>query len=344
MVIRRSSKILIAIGVLLLLAAAAIRFVVVPLATKLPGDLDSTAHYEGTADLLNPEALQVGDLANAIATGVPITIDRHVYVSSTSGNTAITHDDTTVHTPAGSIPNNHTYALNRSTLDSAPSTDPSVESHSGLTISLPLHPSPASDYRYYDSATRTTVPMVFVDKGEVAGRTTYNYTVSARGALQDPAVAETLPKSLPKSLLSSLTALLPEQTRAGVTSALEQLSDPVPLTYDADTQATLAADTVTGAPVDGSLEQKIIANIDLNGRSVPLMPVMSIDAKLTQGSVADAAAAAASASTMLSLFAMYIPLGLLVIGAACIVLGVVRRRPIPVAQVESAEEEVAART
>lgn len=140
MVIRRSSKTLIAIGVLLLLAAAAIRFVVVPIATKLPGDLDSTAHYEGTADLLNPEALQVGDLANAIATGVPITIDRHVYVSSTSGDTAITHDDTTVHTPAGSIPNNHTYALNRSTLDSAPSTDPSVESHSGLTISLPLHP------------------------------------------------------------------------------------------------------------------------------------------------------------------------------------------------------------
>lgn len=86
-----------------------------------------------------------------------------------------------------------------------------------------------------------------------------------------------------------------------MTSALEQLSDPVPLTYDADTQATLAADTVTGAPVDGSLEQKIIANIDLNGRSVPLMPVMSIDATLTQGSVADAAAAAASASTMLSL-------------------------------------------
>ncbi|MFC9356211.1 porin PorA family protein [Rhodococcus sp. NPDC057014] len=286
---------------LLFLAAAAIRFVLVPLATRLPGDLDSTAQYEGTANLLNPDALQVGDLANAIATGVPITIDRHVYVWSTSGDTAITHDDTTVHTPAGSIPNNHTYALNRSTLDRAPSTDRAVESHSGLTISLPLHSSPSSGYRYYDSATRTTVPMTFVDSGEVAGRTTYNYAIAAQGALQDPAIAETLPKALPKSLLRSLTPLLPEQTRVSVTAALEQLADPVSLTYDADTQATLAADTVTGTPVNGSLKQQIIANIDLNGRPVPLMPVMSIDAKLTQASVTEAAAAASSASTMLSL-------------------------------------------
>lgn len=120
-----------------------------PSATKLSVDLDSTAQYTRTANLLNAEALQSGDVASAIARDVPVTIDRHIYVSSTTG---VTHDDTTLNTPSGAIPNNHTYASDRSPLDSAPApSGETVEDHSGLAIGLPLHPDASSTCQFDDA-------------------------------------------------------------------------------------------------------------------------------------------------------------------------------------------------
>ena len=330
MPIRRSSKIPFVVGVLLIAAAAAIRFLLVPSATKLPADLDSTAQYTGTANLLNAQALQSGDVANAIARDVPVTIDRHIYVSSTTADTAVTHDDTTLNTPNGSIPNNHTYALDRSTLDSA--TAPSgqaVEDHSGLTIALPLHPVASSDYQFYDTATRTSVPVTYIDSGTVSGRDVHNYTVAAQGPLADPTVAASLPPALPKSLLASILPLLPANTAAEIGGALDTLSDPVPLNYTADTAITLAADTVTGAPIDATLNQKVIANLDLGGRTVSVMPVLAIDTELTDGSVAAAAVGSAKASSQLTMIGTYAPLALLVLAVVCIVIAWIRRHPKP---------------
>ena len=328
MPIRRSSKILFVVGVLLIAAAAGIRFLLVPSATKLPTDLDSTAQYTGTADLLNAQALESGDIANAIARDVPVTIDRHIYVSNSTGDTAITHDDTTLNTPSGAIPNNHTYALDRTTLDSAPApSGEAVEDHSGLTISLPLHPAASSDYQFYDTATRTTVPVTYVDSSAVSGRDVHNYTVDARGPLADTTVAASLPPALPKSLLTSILPLLPANTAAEIGGALDTLADPVPLNYTAETAITLAADTVTGAPIDATLNQKVIANLDLGGRTVTVMPVLAIDTELTDASVADAAAASAKASSQLTMIGTYAPLTLLVLAAVCIVVAWIRRHP-----------------
>jgi hypothetical protein len=328
MLVRRSSKIFVALGVLLIVLAALLRFVLVPWLSKLPGDLDVKPVYEGTGTMLNAQALQSGDLANVIASGVPITIDRHIYVSSTDGDTAVAHDDVTLEAAGQAVPSNHTYAIDRKTMDAASGSIPEgVEPHSGMTIALPLHPDSSASYRYYDSATKTTVPMRYVDSGTVAGREVLNYTVEAQGTLVDPAIAGTLPAALPKALVGSLAPVLPADVQQRLGGALGQLADPVPFTYTAVTRIDLAADRTVGTPIDAKLNQEIIANVEVDGRLVPVMPVLSIDTALTDASIQDAAASAAKTSTQLNLISVVTPLVLLAFGVVALAVGLLRRGP-----------------
>ncbi len=57
------------------------------------------------------------------------------------------------------------------------------------------------------------------------------------------------------------------------------------------------------------------------------MPVLAIDTELTDASVAAGAAAAAKASSQLTMIGTYAPLALLLLGAVCIVLAWIRRHP-----------------
>lgn len=344
MLVRRSSKILVALGVAFIALAALLRFVLVPSLSKLPGDLDVNPVYEGTGTLLNAQALQAGDIPNVIASDVPVTINRHIYVSSTDGDTAVAHDDVTLEVAGQAVPSNHTYAVDRKTMDAATGQpQDGVEPHSGMTIALPLHPDPSASYRYYDSATKTTVPMTYVDSGTVSGRDVLNYTVEVKGALSDPAIAGTLPPALPKALVSSLTPLLPPDVQQSLGGALEQLPDPVPFSYTAVNRINLAADQTLGTPIDANLSQQIIANIDVNGRLLPLTPVMSIDTALTDQSIADAAAAAEKTSTQLNLISVIAPLVLLVLGVLALAAGFLRRGPRPAALAPVSHEETPVR-
>ena len=56
--VRRSSIVLAVIGVVLIVLGVLVRFVVVPVATKLPGSTNLGVAYSGTATLLNSSALQ----------------------------------------------------------------------------------------------------------------------------------------------------------------------------------------------------------------------------------------------------------------------------------------------
>src|ERR1700745_662912 len=74
--VRRSSIVLAGIGVVLIVLGVLVRFVAVPVATKLPGSTNLSVTYSGTATLLNSSALQSGDTKNVIAANVPTTVDR----------------------------------------------------------------------------------------------------------------------------------------------------------------------------------------------------------------------------------------------------------------------------
>jgi hypothetical protein len=93
MPVRRSSIVLAVIGIAAIGAGALIRFVVVPIATELPGNTNLAVTYSGRATLLNSSALQSGDTRHVIAANVPTTVDRRLKVTSTHGDVAIRRPD-----------------------------------------------------------------------------------------------------------------------------------------------------------------------------------------------------------------------------------------------------------
>ncbi|WP_109529344.1 porin PorA family protein [Nocardia aurea] len=336
---RRSAKILIPLGVLLLLAGAVMRFYVVPSVSKLPNDLDVTNHYAGTGTLLNAAALQAGDTANAVASNVPVTVDRHTYVSGVEGDTAIVHDDFTVNAPGGiSLPTNHIYALDRKSMEAAQApagTD--VEPHQGLTIGLPISPDSGTAYQLYDFATGSTVPMKYTGAATVSGRSTLGYAITASGALRDKAILSALPAALPKAQLAGLAPLLPSDVQAKIGAAAATLPDPVPLKYTAASDLALAVDETLGTPVDGTMAMKVVVNVDIAGEQVAIMPVMALDTKLTSASIAAAADTAASTSRLLFIGSIVVPVTLVILGLILIGLGVVRLRPSVSSTADSAD-------
>jgi hypothetical protein len=328
---RRTGWILVGFGVLLVVLAALLRFVVAPAASKLPGDTDTTTTYSGKGTVLNVAALQSGDVANALAQGIPVTLDRHVYVSETDGGTAIVHDDGTLKAGSSSSKDNHTYAVNRKDLTEAGTIKGvQVEQHQGLTVTLPVDPDPASKvYTYWDTVTRKAVPVTFVGIETREGRKTYHYRATAAGALADPVLQQQLPPALPKSLAPRLLVLLPAETQKLLAPLVAALPDQVPLSYTASSTYDVWADAKLGAPLDTRINRSVVANVTLGGNTLPLLPVLAFDVTQDQASVADAAAEADDAALKLAWIELWGPIVLLVLGLVLAALGLVLRRRTP---------------
>ena len=132
-----------------------------------------------TATLLNSGALQSGDTKHVIAANVPITVHRRLKATSIQGDTAIVSDDLTIHAGSQTLPSDHTYALNRTTLEGVtPPAGVSVEPSVGALSSMfPIGPPANSSYRYYDSTTRDIVPISYTGHATREGRSVNVYTI-----------------------------------------------------------------------------------------------------------------------------------------------------------------------
>jgi hypothetical protein len=330
---RRSGWLLIGFGMLLILIAALLRFVVAPNATKLPDDTDINTTYIGKGTVLNAAALQAGDVANALARDIPISLDRHVYVSAADGDTAIVHDDLTLKAGSTSTEDNHTYAVDRVDLtETAAIKGVEVEKHQGLTVTLPVDPEPKSGvYTYWDTPTRTAVPVTYVGTEIRAGRDSYHYRATASGQLADPALQQRLPSSLPRTLAPRLLALLPAELQQKLAPLVSALPAQVPLSYTASSTYDVWADAKLGAPLDTKINRSVVANISTGAASLPVLPVLAIDVTQDQASVKDAADRVDNAALLLSWIEMWGPLVLLILGLVLGALGLwLGRRPVTV--------------
>lgn len=326
--IRRSSVVLIVVGVLLLLLAAVARFVVTPMATKLPTDLDKATTYAGTATLLNAKALAANDFAHAVIKDAPITLEQGVRVTGTQDDLAIVEQNSTLRGPGGlEQPSTHTYAIDRTSMEatSQPPSGSNAQPASGLIFTLPPHPK-QQDYTFYVPDLQTAAPLKYIGEGTVNGRDVYRYAVDASGPVQNQETLKSLPPALPKTLIGALAATMPAAQRTALNAALPTLPDVVPLNYTASSKIGLAADKTIGAPLNSTVEQQILANITVAGKSVPLMPVMAVKAQFTPQSIADNVSTASSGAQKLNLLSVVTPLVLLVLGLVLIAIGVLRRK------------------
>src|SRR5690349_8365397 len=114
MLVRKLSVVCLAVGVVLVLAAAIVRFAVLPGLMKLPADLDQSQKYEGTMQAVDPAAFAANDLAHLLTPEMPITADRSLRVDTVDGDTAIVTSKALMKLPDGSKQSDvHTYAISR---------------------------------------------------------------------------------------------------------------------------------------------------------------------------------------------------------------------------------------
>jgi uncharacterized membrane protein len=326
--IRRSSIVLSVIGVVLIVLGVLVRFVVVPVATKLPGSTNLGVTYTGTATLLNSSALQSGDTKHVMAANVPTTVDRRLKVTSIHGDTAIVSDDLTIHAGSQTLPSDHTYALNRTTLEGVtPPAGVSVEPSAGALSSMfPIGPAANNSYRYYDPTTRNFVPISYTGHATRDGRAVNQYTISSAGAVKDPGLLKMLPPSLPKKLIAGLAPLLPAAERAKFTPAiLSALPNPIPLSYTGTTSIVAAVDSQTGIPITETISEQVVVNVTAGSQTLSLIPVLALDFHLTPASTIYLANKAKTTGELLTLMKVIVPIVLVVIGVVLLVIAILRR-------------------
>ncbi|NUO46886.1 MAG: DUF3068 domain-containing protein [Streptomyces sp.] len=340
---RRTSWVLTGSAVVLVAASAVTRFTVYPALHQVPADAESTFRYEGTATLLNAEALQAGDLSKAFLTGVPVTLDRRIEVKDTHGRTAVVADDAVLRGPGGTklSTSTHLWALDRRDLTerTAPSGS-GAEPHEGLVISWPLEPE-QRDYRFWDTGTKKVFPAKYEGTQSVDGREAYVYTITSDGPLAETATLKSLPSALPREAVLGLVSALPEQQRPDE-KALADLPKSVPLTYTTSTERRGWVDAETGLSLNGSLHQKVLARTQGAQAAVTLFPVSDVDVRGSQASVHHQSDDAETTARLLWLLGTAGPLALLALALLLLALALwlARRRSRAVTDEEETGKEV----
>ncbi|WP_432184047.1 porin PorA family protein [Streptomyces tendae] len=332
---RRPTILLITVAVALLAAAAAVRLVVAPNVTKLPGGTDQTVQYAGEATLLDSKALQSGDTAHALRSGVPVTVDRRIRVASTHGDTAVLEDTMTVHAGEQSLPSSKTYAIDRGSRKgtSPPASTPAEPSRGALSSAFPPGAAQDDSYTYYDATTRSIVPVHYTGTARREGRTVNVYEIKVSAPVKDPATLEPLPAALPKNLVASLVPGLDSTARARFTPAvLSALPDPVPLSYLGQSTLVAYVDQQTGIAIDQTVSRKVIAVTTAGSepaRPVPLLPVSALTFGITADSMKELGDKAESAGLKLSLLTVAAPIVLVVVAVLLLVIAFLRRHRAP---------------
>ena len=327
----RSSVVLAVIGVLLVVAAAVVRFVVVPSVTQLPEDLDVTLEFEGTYNGINPAVLS-GGATEVLAEDVPIEATRNVSAQSVEDGTEIVRraDERTVGDGEPALTEVF-FAVDRETAEAGPAPEGAEEvtDAEGLVFTLPVDPSTAEGaYEYWDQSTLQSAPVTFEGEDVLGGRDVYRYESVSEGELADPA-ALGLPTALPKELLAALApgldGLVSPELLAALPAVLPSLPAEIPIEWTSRTTTLVDADQELGATIAGGSTQEITGSLDL-GVTVVDVPFATIDIYSTDDSIEDRGDAVAGDSQLLFLVGTLLPIVLVVVGVLLVVAALLLAR------------------
>lgn len=323
----------IAVGLLLVLGAGLMRWVVAPAVAVLPGSTDTTRTYSGTAtQLLNAAALTSG--GQALLTDVPITVVHHTKVLGTHGKNALVSDARTVKAGGQTVAGvDYRYAVNRTDLGAGNGYS-GVVKQTGLTFNWPIR-TQKHDYTGWVPDTQTTTRLNYTGTATRGGVDTYVYTANTTAApIKDPQVLSALPTSLPKATVVTLVSglgLSADQQKA-FQQLLPTLPDPVKFAFTYQVAATYWVAPASGIVVD--LKEHEVRTIALatGPLTVPVAAVMDITFTSTPATLAAAAADARDKGDAVSLVYVTLPVALAAGGGLLLVLGLVglmlgRRRP-----------------
>jgi hypothetical protein len=319
------------LGVVILLAGVAVKFVVLPSQAKFPADVDSTRNYEGELGvMLNAAALETGDMASLFLRDVPVTIARSVKTLEVGGDDgAVVSDHAVMSSPAGPVAESLSiYAINRTTMDAIAdfSGDARIIPREGLVIGWPIGSEPV-DYVGWNGDTQQTTVISYVGEEERGGLNTYKYHAAEEPAvIVDPELLAQFPPAFPKDLLLQLAPLfgLPDEAMAQLGPVLEAMPDPVPLTYTFAFDKTYWVEPNTGILIDIDVMESRAVALAVPGAPAPvaLAEVQHLEYVTTAASVQDAVNDANDGINQLNLFGVYVPAILILLGAIGIIGGI----------------------
>jgi hypothetical protein len=329
--------VLLAFGVVLIVAGAAVRFVILPGQAQWPDDVDSTRTYEGTLHvMLNPEALATLDLANLFVRELPITLSRHVTTEDVDGGKAIVRELATMIGPGGNeLQGSDTcYAIDRKSMRaiaagsaSGMAGGDSVTDREGLVIGFPIG-TEAKDYEGWSSDYQKVLALKYVGEEERGGINTYMFEAeSTPMETKDPEKLALFPSSLAKDLLIGLaqTLDLPASLRERFAEILPELPDPTSLTYTYEFETKYWVEPATGVLIDYDKHEAYKVALQLPGLPVPvpIVPVFEQSYHMSPASVQDAVKDAQDARSQLNLFGTIVPVALGGVGLLLVVVGLV---------------------
>lgn len=322
-------------GLLFFAAAGVLAFWVTPANAQLPAGSSTTSKYTGTIQqILNPAALQQGNLAQAVKRGLPLDISRTVEVQQTSGDTALVQDSAKVTAAGQQLPRQaQHYAVNRTSLEATASHPASwqVDNAKGLTVSFPI-PAQQRNYTGWENTTQTATTIRYVKQQQRNGINTYVYqsTVPAT-PVKNPQVQK-LPTSLPVPLLQNAarSGLVSPAQLSSLQRLLPAGAATIPLGYTYQATNTYWVAPATGMVVDAKTSEQQTAGISLHGTVLPVLPVLADSYQGTPSSVQQLVNKASSDSGTLTLFGMTLPIIFAAVGfvllVAAVVLGLRGRR------------------
>ena len=328
MPVRRSSIVLAGIGVVLIVLGVLVRFVVVRSPPSCPRRRQPGRHLQRHRHLLDgstPCSPVTPSTSSRPTSGQ--TVDRRLKVTGVHGDTAIVSDDLTIHAGSQTLPSDHTYALDRTTLQGVtPPPGIAVEPWGALSSTFPMGAGEQL-LRYYDSTTRGIVPISYTGHATRDGRSVNVYTIASTGAVKDE-LLDLLPPSLPKKLIATLAPAAADR-RAGQDHPSHPRRAAQPRSRSAIPGPPASSPTSTRRPASRStrrLPEQVVVNVAAGAQALSLIPVLALDFHATPASVTCLASKAKTAGELLTLIKVIVPIVLVVIGVVLLVIAILRRR------------------
>ena len=306
-----------AFGVLMLVAAAGLKYYVLPAKMVLPADTDTTIVYDGTVSGVNAEAAAKGDLAHLIMHDVPVRVERTVKVVESDKTRALVNDHAVVsivESGATFAINDYFYTLDRKTMHSVPNfTTHAAENSEGITIGFPIG-TEKHGYTGWVQEMRSAAEVDFDKTDTHYGMTTYRFTGVARGPVTDPATLAKLPTEMPKDQLPLLAMALdmPKATQNELAAAVPTLPAVVPLKYALVQDGVFSVDPTTGIIVD--MSRSTVTSVVLDGVPGVQIPISTVKIKYSQANVDDQVTLAKDQNWQANFFGTTIPAALSVLG------------------------------
>ena len=323
---RKWGVVVAALGLLMLVGAAVLSFVLVPNGQQLPADTDEKIQYAGTLTALDPAALLSGeaDAEDAVVRDLPVTVDRRLEVLETDENRARVVDSSVITaTDSGETVSEREffYAIDRKTMHAVPSfTDEPVEDAEGLVVGFPIG-SEKLNYVGWVQEAEDTAHVMYAGEDELRGLAVYKYGGQFSGVPtpdQIPGAPTSLPKDQLAGLLEAVDAPADLQDQLG--AALPLLPDDIPLAYTYSTDDSYTVEPTTGIIVDMTKASTI--SVGMAGLPDVTFPIVESTVGYTPANVVNEVARAQDSLDQIRLYGTTIPLVLLGLGVVALVASV----------------------